>query len=63
MEVKGAERSDLGVEVERDRVKVWSEKSDFAWSETIHLPAEVNAGEHQMRLKNNFLEIRLSKRR
>jgi len=62
MEVKGTEASDLRLKVERDRLTVRSENPDCIWKEVIQLPAEVNADEHQMQLRNNFLEIKLLKR-
>ena len=61
MEVRGTEASDLRLEVNRDQVTVRSEKTDSTWKEIIRLPAEVNSDNHQMHLKNNLLEIRLSK--
>ncbi len=61
MEVRGMEASDLRLEVQRDQLTVRSEKTGSAWKEIIHLPAEVNTDNYQMHLKNNVLEIRMSK--
>jgi len=61
MEVRGMEASDLRLEVERDQLTVRSEKTGSTWKEIIHLPAEVNTDNYQMHLKNNLLEIKLSK--
>jgi len=61
MEVKGVEASDIGVEVYADELTVRSKKTDYTWKEIIHLPVEVNPGNHQMHLKNNLLEIKLLK--
>jgi len=61
MEVRGMEASDLRLEVERDQLTVRSEKTSSTWKEIIHLPADVNPDNYQMHLKNNLLEIILSK--
>jgi len=61
MEVRGMESSDLSLEVEGDQLIVRSKETGSTWKEIIHLPAEVNPDNHQMHLKNNLLEIRLSK--
>ena len=61
MEVRGAETSDLCLEVSGDQLTVRFEKDSTAWKEVIHLPADVDPENYQMHLKNNLLEIRLSK--
>jgi len=61
MEVRGIEESDLRLDIEGDLLSVRSVKAGATWEETITLPAEINPDSPQMRLKNNLLEIRLSK--
>ena len=61
MEVKGVEASDIGVDVYADELAVRSKKTGSTWKEIIHLPAEVKPDNHQIHLKNNLLEIILSK--
>ena len=61
MEVRGVETSNFKLEIERDQLAVRSEKKGFTWKEIIHLPVEANLDNYQMHLKNNLLEIRLSK--
>jgi len=61
MEVRGVEMSDLRLDVEKDRVTVRSVKTGSTWKEIIDLPAEIDPDSHEMYLKNNLLEIRLSK--
>ncbi|MDO9515562.1 MAG: Hsp20/alpha crystallin family protein [Syntrophales bacterium] len=62
MEVKGIEVSDLRLDVERDQIAVRSVKTGSTWKEIINLPAEIDPDSHEMHLKNNLLEIKLSKR-
>jgi len=61
MEVKGLELPDLKLDIKRDQVTVRSVKTGSAWKEIIDLPAEIKSDGHEMHLKNNLLEIRLSK--
>jgi len=61
MEVRGVEASDLRLDVHEDRLTVRSHKIGATLRETFRLPAQVRAHNHQMHLKNNLLEIRLSK--
>jgi len=61
MEVRGMAISDLRLEVERNRLTVRIDKPDRPWKETIQLPVEVKVDDHQMRLRNNLLEIKLLK--
>ena len=61
MEVKGLELPDLKLDIKRNQVTVRSVKNGSSWKETIDLPAEIKSDGHEMYLKNNLLEIRLSK--
>jgi len=61
MEVRGVEASDLKLDVHEDQLTVRSHKIGATLRETFRLPAQVRAHNHQMHLKNNLLEIRLSK--
>ena len=61
MEVKGIEEPDLRLYVEKNQIAVRSVKTSSAWKEIIDLPAEINPDSHEMYLKNNLLEIKLSK--
>ena len=61
MEVRGIEESDLRLEIDGDLLSVRSIKAGSTWEETITLPAGIKPDSPQMRLKNNLLEIRLSK--
>ena len=61
MEVRGVEASDLRLDVHKDQLTVRSHKIGATLRETFRLPAQVRAHNHQMHLKNNLLEIRLSK--
>ena len=62
MEVRGIEESDLRLDIDGDLLAVRSVKAGSMWKETINLPAEINPDSPQIHLKNNLLEIRLSKR-
>jgi len=62
MEVRGIEESDLRLDIKDDLLSVRSVKAGSTWKETIDLPAGINPDNPQMRLKNNLLGIRLSKR-
>ena len=61
MEVRGIEESDLRLEIDGDLLSIRSIKAGSTWEETITLPAGIKPDSPQMRLKNNLLEIRLSK--
>jgi len=61
IEVRGVKRSDVRLEVSRDELTVRFENANSAWKEVIHLPAEVDPDNYGMHLKNNLLEIRMSK--
>jgi len=61
MEVRGIEESDLRLDIKGDLLSVRSVKTGYSWEETINLPAGINPDSPQMRLRNNLLEIKLSK--
>jgi len=61
MEVKKMEKSDLSLEVHGAELIVKSNKTGSTWTETFLLPAEANYNNHKIHLRNNLLEIRLSK--
>ena len=61
MEVKKVEKSDLSLEINGTELIVKSSKTGATWNETFHLPAEANYNNHKIHLRNNLLEIRLSK--
>ena len=61
IEVRGVKASDVRIDVSGDELTVRLENADSAWKEMIHLPAEVDASNYQMHLKNNLLDIRLNK--
>lgn len=61
MEVRGIDSSYLKLDAERDQITVRSVKIGSTWNETINLPAEINPDGHKVHLKNNLLEVRLSK--
>jgi len=61
IEVRGIKSSDVSLEVSGNELTVRLENADSAWKEMIHLPAEVDASNYQMHLKNNLLDIRLNK--
>ena len=61
MEVRGVEEPDLALEVEGDAITIRSQNTGASFKETIRLPAEVNSHNFQMHLRNNLLEIKLSK--
>lgn len=61
MEVKKVEKSDLSLEINGAELVVKSSKTGNTWTETFHLPAEANYNNHRIHLRNNLLEIRLSK--
>ncbi len=61
MEVRGVEPTDLKLDIHGDRLTVRSHKIGASLRETFHLPAEVKPDNPQLHLKNNLLEIKLSK--
>ncbi|MBI5590032.1 MAG: Hsp20/alpha crystallin family protein [Deltaproteobacteria bacterium] len=61
LEVKQVEKSDLNLQVSRNQLVITSEKTGHQWTETFRLPAEVIYDHHELHLRNQFLEIRLSK--
>ncbi len=61
MEVKKVEKSDLSIEVQGTELVVKSDKTGAAWTETFRLPATADFHNHRIHLRNNLLEIRLSK--
>ncbi len=61
MEVKGVETGDLKLDFEKDRVTVRSHKIGVSLMEILDLPHEVSPKGYDMRIRNNFLEIKLSK--
>lgn len=61
LEVKQVEKSDLKLHVSRNRLVISSEKPGHQWTETFQLPADVIYDHHDLHLRNQLLEIRLSK--
>jgi hypothetical protein len=61
LEVKQVEKSDLSLHVSRDQLVISSEKPGHQWTETFQLPVDVTYNHHDLHLRNQFLEIRLSK--
>lgn len=61
MEAKRVKASDLKLEIHGNELVIKSEKIGSAWTEIIQLPCEANFDSHQVHLRNNLLEIRLSK--
>jgi len=61
MEVRGIETGDLKLDFDRDRVTVRCHKIGASLMEKLDLPYEVSPEGYDMRIRNNFLEIRLSK--
>ena len=61
MEVRGVETGDLKLDFDKDRVTVRCHKIGASLRETLDLPYEVSPEGYDMRIRNNFLEIRLSK--
>jgi len=61
LEVKQVEKSDLNLHVSRNQLVISSEKSGHQWTETFRLPADVTYDHHDLHLRNQLLEIRLSK--
>lgn len=61
MEVRGVETGDLRLDFDKDRVTVRSHKIGASLREKLDLPQEVSPEGYGMRIRNNFLEIRLNK--
>ncbi|MBU4259725.1 MAG: hypothetical protein KKH45_10135 [Proteobacteria bacterium] len=61
MEVKKVEKSDLSLEINNAELVVKSNKIGHTWTEAFNLPVESNYENHEIYLRNNLLEIRLSK--
>jgi len=61
MEVKKVEKSDLSLEVHGAELIVKSNKAGSTWTERFRLPAAADFHNHRIHLRNNLLEIRLSK--
>jgi len=61
MEVRGIETGDLRLDVDKDRVIVRCHKLGASLRVKLDLPHEVRPEDYDMRIRNNFLEIRLSK--
>ena len=61
MEIRGVETGDLKLDFEKDRVTVRCHKIGASLREKLDLPHEVSPEDYDMRIRNNFLEIKLSK--
>jgi len=61
MEVRGVETGDLKLDFHKDRVTIRCHKIGASLRENLDLPHEVSPEGYDMRIRNNFLEIRLSK--
>ena len=61
MEVRGVETDDLKLDFDKDRVTVRCHKIGASLRQKLDLPYEVSPEGYDMRIRNNFLEIRLSK--
>ena len=61
MEVRGIETEDLKLDFDKDRVTVRCHKIGASLREKLDLPHEVNPEGYDMDIRNNFLEIKLSK--
>jgi len=61
MEIRGVETSDLKLDFDKDRVTVRCHKLGFSLREKLALSHEVSPEDYHMHIRNNFLEIRLSK--
>ena len=61
MEVKKVEKSDLSLEVHGAELIVKSNKAGSTWTERFRLPTAADFHNHRIHLRNNLLEIRLSK--
>lgn len=61
MEVRGIETGDLKLDFDKDRVTVRCHKIGASLRQKLDLPHEVSPEGYDMYIRNNFLEIRLSK--
>ena len=61
MEVRGVETDDLKLDFDKDRVTVRCHKIGASLRQKLDLPHEVSPEGYDMRIRNNFLEIRLAK--
>jgi len=61
MEIRGVETSDLKLDFDKDRVTVRCHKLGFSLREKLALSHEVSPEDYHMHIRNNFLEIKLSK--
>ena len=61
MEVRGIETGDLKLDFDKARVTVRCHKIGASLREKLDLPHEVNPEDYHMHIRNNFLEIKLSK--
>ena len=61
IEVRGVNKSDVRLEVSGNELIVWFDRNSPDCKEVIHLPADVDADNYQMHLKNNLLDICLNK--
>ena len=61
MEVRRIETGDLKLDIDKDRVTVRCHKLGASLRERLELPHAVRPEDYEMRIRNNFLEIRLSK--
>ena len=61
MEVKGIEASDVRLDISGNQLRVRSHKIGGSLREGFSLPAEVTLDNYHISLKNNLLEIRLTK--
>ena len=61
MEVRGVETDDLKLDFDKDRVTVRCHKIGASLRQKLDLPHEVSPEGYDLRIRNNFLEIKLSK--
>jgi len=61
MDVRGVETGDLKLDFDKDRVTVRCHKIGASLRENLDLPHEVSPEGYDMCIRNNFLEIKLSK--
>jgi len=61
MEVRGVETGDLKLDFDKDRVTVRCHKIGASLREKLYLPNEVSPEDYDMHIRNNLLEIRMSK--
>jgi len=61
MEVRGIETGDVRLDFDKDRVIVRCHKLGASLKERLDLPYEVRPQDYEMRIRNNFLELKLCK--